>query len=186
MRKPKFRKKAGGFQRSPAHVSQKRLLGETKVYVMHNIPVFFASKFGITDHEKARRKDVSESTPGYVFYLLPPVTVPWGWNGEQLVHLLYCWANLRNFIPFWWGSGRSEWFLNVNPITGYCVWYLCGHFNAAHLVLGRELLWWEYGLVFFSPLVWLDGYLWWLIFAAFKWAMAAAMIVATIYVLKGV
>lgn len=180
----KVKKKAGGFQYSPAHVSQKRILGETKVYVMHNIPVFVASKFGITDHVKARRKDVSESTPGYVFYILPPALVPWGWNGEQLVHLLYCWANLRNFIPFWWGSGRSEWFLNINPIVGYGVWYLCEHFGAERLLLGRELLWWEWLFVFFSPLIWLDGWLWWIIFSAFKYVLAVAMVVTTIYLLK--
>lgn len=155
--------KRKGKKKSPAHVSQKRLLGETHVYLMHNAPYIWKSKFGITDHTDNRRRDVDETTDGAVFYLMPPCQIPFGYQAEGFVHSVYAWAN----APFKEGSGRSEWFVNVNPIVGSAVFYLSVTFHF-------PLPWWGWLLVFISPVIWLDGLLWLLFFVVFWWLVGIA------------
>lgn len=164
MRKKVKRRKA------PAHKSERRILGETYVYLMHNFPHVWVSKFGITDHTDARVRDVSDTTPGDVFYVFPPSQVPFGKAVEGFVHSLYSWAN----APFNTGSGRSEWFLNINPLCFALFAYGCR-------VFGFDAPWYFYGVVFISPVVWLDGVLWLLFFTAFWWAVAVGGVVGMWY-----
>lgn len=151
-RRPAKKKKpaasAKKFSQSPTHVSQQRILQQTKVYVMHNIPIFWLNKFGITDHTAARRRNVSETTPGYVFHFFAP-TLEFGWQIEQFVHRLY---KLQN-VHFWTGSGRTEWFIVFSPIVGTLV--ICGS-----VYWDISLTWKQYALGFFTPFVWLDGLFW--------------------------
>lgn len=149
---------------------------------MHNVPFVVTSKFGITDHARARRKNVSETTPGYVFYLFDPVQIPFGRAAEQLVHLLYFWANLRNIFPFWYGSGSREWFFNVNPVVCGVVWYLGQKFGWTFELRGHELPVWY--LFILSPLIWLDGLLWFFLFQGLTVALIIALAVALYFVLS--
>jgi hypothetical protein len=152
-KKRKAKKKIRGFEQSPAHQSQKRLLQQTQVYLMHNIPFFWLNKFGITDYSKARRRNVSETTPGYVFYIFAP-RLEFGWHLEQFIHRLYRFQN----IHFWTGSGRTEWFLVFSPATGILFAFGCNYFSI-------QPDWRLYVLAFFTPFVWWDGFLWLLIFS---------------------
>lgn len=119
---------------------------------MHNVPIFWLNKFGITDHTAARRRNVSETTPGYVFHLFAP-TLEFGWHLEQFVHRLY---RLQN-VHFWTGSGRTEWFIVFSPVVGSLV-------VAGSIYFDLTLNWKEYCLAFFTPFVWLDGLFWLCIF----------------------
>lgn len=140
------------YRSSPSHKSQQRLLQETGVYVFHNFPYFWINKFGISDNAKARRQNVSETAPGYVFYIFAPKLL-YGWECEQFVHALYGWLN----IPFA-GSGKSEWMLVFSPAVGTLFFFGVGY-------LQFPVVWWAYILAYFTPFVWWDGLLWLLIFA---------------------
>lgn len=164
------RRKNRGKRPSPSHISQKRILGQTYVYLMHNFPYVWKSKFGITDYEGRRLQDVDESTDGIVFYLMPPVQLPFGWQSEQFVHSVYSWAN----APFEEGSGRSEWFVNINPIIGALTFYLSIRYDFT-------LTWWAYLVLVFSPVIWLDGLFWLLFFAAFWYIVAIFGLIAAYY-----
>lgn len=141
-----------GFNVSPAHASQGTLLQQVQVYVMHNLPFFWLNKFGISFKTKTRRANVSETTPGYVFYFCNP-ELEFGWHLEQFIHWLYRWQNYH----FWVGSGRSEWFFVFSPIVGTGALFICHY---AHLSVGFKV----HALLYFCPFVWLDAYLWLLIF----------------------
>lgn len=134
--------------------------------MMHNFPFIWKSKFGITDDEKARERCVDESTDGAVFYIFPPAQIPFGWQAEGFVHALYFWAN----NPFEEGSGRSEWFTNINPIVGGAALYASYRF-------GFWVDWWWYALLLLSPVIWLDGLFWLLFFLVFWWLVGIAGVV---------
>ena len=135
----------------PAHASQQRLLQTTCVYVMHNFPYFWLNKFGISDKPDARRKNVSETAPGYVFFIFAP-NLLYGWECEGFVHTLYTLQRVR-----FKGSGSSEWFFIFSPIVGTSFLIACHMLN-----LSPSIKW--YVLAYFTPFVWLDGLLWLLIF----------------------
>lgn len=158
-----------GFKSSPAHQSQSRLLQQTKVYVMHNFPIFWLNKFGITDHAKARRKNVSETTPGYVFHLFAP-TLEFGWHLEQFVHRLYQFQN----VHFWTGSGRTEWFWVFSPVTGSLFAIGANYFD-----IRVDLTY--YVLAFFTPFIWWDGLLWLAIFWLGRLALIMAAFLSICY-----
>lgn len=149
-----------GFKTSPAHRSQDRILQHTKVYVMHNVPVFWLNKFGISDKPKDRSRNVSETTAGFVFYIFAP-ELEFGWHIEQFVHRLYHFQN----VHFWTGSGRTEWFLVFSPVVGSLVL-----FGSHYLNIALELKF--YVLAYFTPFVWLDGLFW----LAVCWAGRLAVI----------
>lgn len=156
---------------SPAHVSQKRFLQRTKVYVMSNFPFFFLGKFGITDHAKARERNVSETTPGIVFTLFAP-TLPFGWEVEQWVHWLYRPLN----SPFRRGSGRTEWFIILSPVVG-CLTYLASRWLKTPLPKPA------YALAFFCPFVWWDGLFWLFVFCLARSAALVAVCLALFYLI---
>lgn len=149
--------------RSPAHVSDKRLFKRTGVYLLANIPYIFKCKFGITEHVKARRSNVSETTKGFVFPVMY-LRMNSGHNKERFIHALYFWAN----APFSKGSGRSEWFWNVSPV----MWILCVHYFPEAPMMYKAA-------VLITPLVWLDGLffllLFWVVDIAFWFAVATGI-----------
>lgn len=168
----------------PTHVSKKRILGETFVYVMGNFPYFFLNKFGISDHTKARTKNVSDTTPGIVFKWTA-FNLAFGFEVEQFVHRMY---KLQN-VHFWTGSGRTEWFLCFSPIVGTLIFIADYHFNITLLVnqqlsikSGSHILW----LSFFTPFIWWDGLFWLLIFRAIKILALVFILVFLVYFLVNI
>ena len=163
----------------PTHRSQNRILQNTGVYLMWNIPFFMVNKFGISDTVGKRRKNVSETTPGIVFTVLS-FELAFGLEVEQFVHRLY---KLQN-VHFWTGSGRTEWFITFSPIVGFSTLYLNNRFalglnDAGATMFGVEVkyLW----FAFFTPFVWWDGLFWLLIFAAIKIVLIGAALMFLIY-----
>ena len=150
--KTKRRVKPKMAVKSPHHVSQNRFLQMTQVYVMHNIPFFWLNKFGISDHSDRRRRNVSETTPGYVFYLVSP-HLEFGWHLEKFIHALY---RLQN-VHFWTGSGRTEWFFVFSPVVGTLVMMGSVYWNI-------PLTWKWYVGAYFMPFVWWDGWFWLAVF----------------------
>lgn len=149
----------------PPHKSDRKLLGRTGLYLMGNFPYIFKCKFGITDHLKHRRRSVSETTDGAVFTIAFARLLN-GHGREGVVHGLYFWAN----APFRKGSGRTEWFLNINPIIGaFSVW-LFGFTN-----------WLWYIPFFWSPIIWLDALLWMFIFWLGDVFLVALLFAAFVY-----
>ena len=171
-RKVKVSGKVRGFKQSPAHVSQKRFLQQTKVYVMHNVPFFFLNKFGISDETAKRTRNVSETTPGFVFNLFAP-RLEFGWQLEQFIHALYRLQNLH----FWRGSGRSEWFVVLNPVVGSLV-------LSWSLYYDHPLSWKQYGLAYFAPFVWLDGWFWLLLFSLGRIAVYTGLTVGGLWLVS--
>lgn len=139
---------------------------------MHNIPLFHINKFGITDHVKARQKNVSETTAGFVFPIFAP-TIAFGWECEQFVHGLYSLQNYRLSK----GSGRSEWFIVFSPVVGTSL-LIASHY--LHFYLG----WKVYGLAYFTPFVWWDGWLWLLIFSFLRMIIYLLIFAGIVYFLK--
>jgi hypothetical protein len=145
------------------------MINQTYVYLMGNFPFIWKSKLGITKDLNARVKNVSKTTKGKAFYLIQPARLPFGYECEQFVHGLYHFIN----APFSRGSGRTEWFLNVNPITAGVVYY----FFAAYLDT------WQIAAIAFSPIVWLDGCLWIIIFSLLKIIIAITFMAILMYTL---
>lgn len=143
--------------KSPKHKSENRLLQETRVYLMCNFPIFWKSKFGISDNTAARRSNVSDTTFGLVFTVCS-FDLPFGKKVEGFVHWLYFFSNK----PFRTGSGRTEWFLNINPLFG--LFFVWGMWRT-----GLRPDWYVWALAFFSPFVWLDGLFWLLLFRILGW-----------------
>lgn len=169
--KPAVQPKGPGFKISPAHRSQERILQQTKVYVMHNVPVFWLNKFGISDKPKARSRNVSETTAGFVFYLFAP-ELEFGWHIEQFVHRLYQFQN----VHFWTGSGRTEWFLVFSPVVGSLVL-----FGSYYLNINLELKY--YVLAYFTPFVWLDGLFWLALFWTGRMAVIMGAVICLLWFL---
>lgn len=134
-----------------------------KIYLMGNVPYILKSKFGITRHDKARVKSVSKTTSGKAYYLIAPVSMPFAYECEQFVHRLYGFIN----APFKSGSGKTEWFLNINPIVFSAVWYF----------FGQDLSTAQLALIAFSPFVWIDAILWLIVFSILKIAIALIFVV---------
>lgn len=151
------------YKKSPPHASQKRLFGQTEIYLMGTLsanPVYwFRSKCGISDSTGSRRAQVDKRTSGAVYVLFRREVV-FGWACEQLLHFVY---QLQN-APMPHGSGRSEWHWNFNPIFGtWFLWLAVSH--------GWHFGWyWHWG-AYFLPFVWLDGFLWLLLFRFLGWAL---------------
>jgi len=156
---------------SPGHQSQKRVLQETNVYLMSNFPFFMLNKFGISDHTAARRKNVSETTPGVVGTIWS-ANLAFGYMTEQWVHGLYKFQN----VYFWTGSGRTEWFVVFSPLVGCVTWYLDRRF-------GLDLSYKQMAFAFFTPFVWWDGLFWLLFFRAFKFVVGFAAMIFVMYLL---
>ena len=154
---------------SPHHVSQKRFLQRTRVYVMHNIPFFFVNKFGISDKPNQRRTEVSTSTPGYVFRSVAP-RLEFGWHVEQFVHGLYRFQR----IPFSTGSGKNEWFLIFSPVVGTLCWYIDTRYQIG--LTRNELI-----LCYFCPFIWWDAFLWLLVFSMLRILLFIALGFLLIY-----
>ena len=156
-------------KRSPHHQSQDRILGTTYVYCMSNWPKVWVSKFGITDHTKRRVQNVSETTFGTAYHIIPPFNLAYGYWCEQFVHGLYFLFN----APFRKGSGRSEWYLNLNPITCLLVWMIAGN------CLSRI----EWGALALSPVIWLDGLFWLCIWWLVKPILAVLFMLSAGYII---
>lgn len=151
------------------HRSQDRILQNTGVYLMWNIPFFMLNKFGISDTVGKRRKNVSETTPGVVFTVLS-IDLAFGLEIEQFVHRLY---KLQN-VHFWTGSGRTEWFITFSPVVGFSTLYINWRFG---LDLDDKYL----IAAFFTPFIWWDGLFWLLTFWLLKIILIGAAFMFFIY-----
>lgn len=160
-------KKAAKFRKG--HKSEQRILQNTNVYLMANVPLVFLCKFGITDNQKARVKNVSETTPGKAFTLIS-LEVPFGYKFEQFIHSVYSWQNVR----LWRGSGKTEWFLTFSPVVGTVNIFLCALYGWDQ---PKEI----WALLYIQPLVWLDGLLWLIFFKLSSILFFVGIIAATIY-----
>jgi hypothetical protein len=121
---------------------------------MTNVPLIIITKWGISDKVKRRVVNVSETTTGRAVTVLD-FKLAFGWECEQVVHALYFWANVNMGKK---ASGGSEWFLNISPLTCLGAWYVC-HKIGYHLSAGTLTL------LAITPVFWLDGLLWLLLFA---------------------
>jgi len=135
---------------------------------MFNLPFAYISKFGISDTKTARARNVSETTPGAVGYVWQ-VNLPFGKALETFVHGFY--ALQRR--PFDKGSGRTEWFLNINIIVGSAALYLNFAYNL-------QIAWYYLVGLVWSPLIWLDGLFWLILFWAIS-NIAKAGIIAALF-----
>lgn len=177
------------FKKSPAHASQQRAFGQTYLYVMGNFPFLWKAKFGISDNPKARTAFVDKSTAGTV-YRIASVHAAWGYGFEQFVRFIYMPLN----APFKRGSGRSEWFLALNPLVGliftaleilginadFFAWFAA--FTGYNIAPGG-LGWWLV-LAWICPGVWLDGLLMLLIAHLFKYILMLLAFFGIIYFLS--
>ena len=156
------------------HRSQDRILQNTNVYLMWNIPFFMLNKFGISDTVDKRRKNVSETTPGVVFTVLS-FDLAFGLEIEQFVHRLYKLQNVR----FWTGSGRTEWFITFSPVVGFSTLYINRRFgfDFDDLVLIGA---------FFTPFIWWDGLFWLLTFWLLKIILIGAVFMFFIYAVANI
>lgn len=153
------------MKRSPRHKSQSRLLGMTYVYCMSNFPYLLKSKFGITDSPTARVSNVSETTSGTAFFIFHPFKLMYGYWFEQIIHALYFFVN----APFKKGSGRTEWFINANPILAGLAYYYSDITPVA----------WYWILV--TPLIWVEGYLWMIVFLLANVVLILAFLCLLLY-----
>lgn len=177
------------FKKSPAHASQQRAFGQTYLYVMGNFPFLWKAKFGISDNPKARTAFVDKSTAGAV-YRLASVRAAWGYEFEQFVRFIYMPLN----APFKRGSGRSEWFLALNPLVGllFTVLEISGinadFFAWFAAVTGYGIapggLGWHLVFAWICPGVWLDGLLMLLIAHLFKYILMLLAFFGIIYFLS--
>lgn len=153
----------------PAHKSQNRILQETEVYLM-SIPLYLViSKFGISDQTKTRRAQIDKVVAGPV-KTITSAQVPFGWQAEGFVHVLYCWCNVRRWMPWAFNvSGGTEIFFNINPIFGFAFVYACATFG-----LHPEN--WVIGMAFVSPFVWIDGWIFVQVFRFLGWALAGLLL----------
>lgn len=162
----KFTKKRS----SPLHRSQQRIFEPTNAYLLGNIPYLFMCKWGITDKTKQRTANVDETTDGVVF-CIASCDLLYGWECEQLVHRLYSAQN----VVLSKGSGRTEWFLNISPIA----LFLSILFTV--YVTGDVLEWWQYLTILFTPVIWLDGLIWLIVFYSGKVLAVLSVIALFVY-----
>ncbi len=86
----------------------------TYIYIMLNAPWYIGChKFGISNNVKVRRNRISKTTDGFVFKAFIPLALPNSYAFEQLYHRIFAIINV--YVQK--GSGRTEWFLNLNLIT---------------------------------------------------------------------
>ena len=154
---------------SPAHQSENRLLQETDIYLMSLVLYVFFSKCGISDKTSVRRAQVDKGIAGAV-KTVTCAQVPFGKAAEGLVHTLYYLFNVSRWFPgaFARASGRTEIFLNANPVIGICFLWACNHYEYTPEI-------WQVCAVFVSPWVWIEAWVWVQIFRFMGWAFAAAL-----------
>ena len=151
---------------------KKSILNRTGVYVMANFPYIWKCKFGISGNVSGRRKNVSETTKGIVFKLAH-ANLPYGHALEQWLHGFYGFAH----SPFKRGSGRTEWFLNVNPVC--LTAYVCASVYMFGVTPNLTVC----AALVLSPVIWLDGLLWLLIFSLIEAAAIICIALAFAYFL---
>lgn len=171
----KQRKNTGKFKLSPSHPSQKTFLQRADFYHGSNFPVFFSVKAGMGFNAESRLRNVSETTFGYVWPSAKIDSMEFAYWFEQFIHWFYFYLN----APFRTGSGRTEWFLNVNPIVG-------GAFTFWAYKSGTLFSWdwYYYALIWSFPFLWLDLLLWMLIFRFLRIAVIIAIFAGTYFVCK--
>jgi len=154
---------------SPAHKSTDRLLQETDIYLMSLVLYVFFSKCGISDKPSVRRAQVDKGIFGPV-KTVTCAQIPFGKAAEGLVHTLYYLFNVSRWFPgaFAKASGRTEIFLNANPVCGFAFVWACH-------VSGSTPDPWLSACAFVSPFVWFDVWLWVQIFRFMGWALAIAL-----------
>ena len=159
---------------SPAHPSEKQFLQRVGLYHASNFPFFWKVKAGIGFKPESRLRNVSETTIGYVWPTATIEKMEFGKACETWIHFLYSFLN----APFRSGSGRSEWFLNINPIVGTAfTWWA---FSTGRLIVFE---WWHYALFWSFPFLWLDYLLWMLLFRALRILFWAAIVLCVTYLL---
>lgn len=160
---------------SPSHPSEKRFMQRVGLYHASNFPFFFMVKAGIGFKPVQRLQDVSNSTPGHVWPTAVVEEMEFGKKCEAWIHWLYRRLNL----PFWAGSGRYEWFVNLNPIVGGAFTFWAWH-------SGRLFLfeWWYYALFWSFPFLWLDYLLWMALFRAARSLFYVVVVIAILFLLK--
>lgn len=80
----------------------------TFIYLMINLPFLWKCKIGISRNVKRRRRNIDETTKGWVLkvWALP---MPFAENLEKELHRFF-----RHFhSPFEKGSGRTEWYITI-------------------------------------------------------------------------
>lgn len=182
MAKTRKKSKSKGFKFSPSHASTSRIFGETHGYLMGCVVNPFKSKWGISDKPQIRRSQVDKDVAGPVYTVFSR-EILWGWGCEQLVHFLYHFQN----APFKKGTGRTEWFLNFNPVFGGFVFWLTWNYGAQiREFIGVDLKtqWAVNALSFLFPFIWIDGWLWLVLFRLLGWAVALALLIMFIYFVR--
>ncbi len=170
-------RRASDFKLSPAHKSQDRLLGETSGYLMGAVLYPLKSKWGISDKEKLRRAQVDKDVSGPVYTVFSREII-FGWTCEQLVHFIYHFQN----APMSKGTGRTEWYYNLNPVFGTAfLWFTYNHGQYFEALTGFKLSIWYNALAYLCPFIWIDGFLWLVLFRLIGWALAACLLFGIYY-----
>lgn len=180
--KKKAKTNKTGFKFSPGHASTSRVFGETHGYLMGCVINPFKSKWGISDKPQIRRTQVDKAVAGPVYTIFSR-EILWGWMCEQTVHFLYHFQN----APFSKGTGRTEWFINFNPVFGGFVFWLTWNHGAELRELAGISLKTQWGInaaCFLFPFIWIDGLLWLLFFRLLGWGLAVGLLWALIYFIR--
>ena len=83
-----------------------------KIYVMGSTAHVCRYKIGISKNVANRRKNIESTIEGRVYVIFScPLLFAYFW--EQLLHGIYAPLNVKNMK----GSGRTEWFTMIAPIT---------------------------------------------------------------------
>lgn len=151
------------FRQSPAHRSQKRLLGETGAYLLGSLYRPFRNKWGIGDEIEKRRAQIDADVSGPVYTVFGR-HIMFGWACEQFVH----WFYQLQHAPLKKSTGRLEWYYTINPIFGTGFLWACAE-------NGLCLDWGWFLLAFVSPFVWIDGLMWLVLFRFLNWGFAVGM-----------
>lgn len=156
---------------SPRHASQDNFLQRADLYHASNFPFFMSVKAGIGFVAESRIRNVSETTKGFVWVTAKIDNMEFAYWCEQFIHWLY-WLQNK---PFRTGSGRTEWFLNLNPIIG-------GAFTLYAWQTGTLGIWdwYFYWLAWSFPFLWLDFLLWMQIFRLLRFVFGLTVIFALI------
>lgn len=156
---------------SPRHASQDNFLQRADLYHASNFPFFMSVKAGIGFVAESRIRNVSETTKGFVWVTAKIDDIEFAYWCEQFIHWLY-WLQNK---PFRTGSGRTEWFLNLNPIIG-------GAFTLYAWQTGTLGIWdwYFYWLAWSFPFLWLDFLLWMQIFRLLRFVFGLTVIFALI------
>lgn len=90
-------------------------VGKKYIYVLASTRYLFRYKIGISNNVTNRRKNIDESLSGSVVELFS-LSFYFAFEIEQLMHLLYKPLNAKMK-----GSGKTEWFWMIAPITPVCL-----------------------------------------------------------------